>query len=75
MGRRVGAVREPERGRRVPQLVADHAGFDAGDTRVGVDVQDAPVVRGQFTQLKTVQGFKQPLKSSGDFVVAKGGGA
>ena len=37
-------------------------------------VQDAPVVRGQFTQLKTVQGFKQPLKSSGDFVVAHGKG-
>lgn len=37
-------------------------------------VQDAPVVRGQFTQLKTVQGFKQPLKSSGDFVVARGKG-
>lgn len=37
-------------------------------------VQDAPVVRGQFTQRKTVQGFKQPLKSSGDFVVARGKG-
>ncbi|WP_237736831.1 outer membrane lipoprotein carrier protein LolA [Delftia acidovorans] len=37
-------------------------------------VQSAPVVRGQFTQLKTVQGFRQPLKSSGDFVVARGKG-
>ena len=37
-------------------------------------VQDAPVVRGQFTQRKTVQGFKQPLQSSGDFVVARGKG-
>ena len=37
-------------------------------------VQDAPVVRGQFTPLTTVQGFKQPLKSSGDFVVARGKG-
>lgn len=37
-------------------------------------VQDAPVVRGQFSQRKTVQGFKQPLQSSGDFVVARGKG-
>ncbi len=37
-------------------------------------VQDAPVVRGQFTQRKTVQGFKQPLQSSGDFVAARGKG-
>lgn len=37
-------------------------------------VQDAPVVRGQFNQRKTVQGFKQPLQSSGDFVVARGKG-
>ena len=37
-------------------------------------VLDAPVVRGQFTQRKTVQGFKQPLQSSGDFVVARGKG-
>ena len=43
-------------------------------TQVRKLVQDAPVVRGQFTQLKTVQGFKQPLKSSGDFVVARGKG-
>ncbi|PJI98645.1 outer membrane lipoprotein carrier protein LolA [Acidovorax sp. 69] len=37
-------------------------------------VQDAPVVRGGFDQLKTVKGFKQPLRSSGDFVVARGKG-
>ena len=37
-------------------------------------VQDAPVVRGGFEQLKTVKGFKQPLRSSGDFVVARGKG-
>jgi hypothetical protein len=37
-------------------------------------VQDAPVVRGTFEQLKTVNGFKQPLRSSGDFVVARGRG-
>lgn len=37
-------------------------------------VQDAPVVRGGFEQLKTVKGFKQPLRSSGDFIVARGKG-
>lgn len=37
-------------------------------------VQDAPVVRGQFTQRKTLKGFKQPLQSSGNFVVARGKG-
>lgn len=37
-------------------------------------VQDAPVVRGEFEQLKTVKGFKQPLRSSGDFIVARGKG-
>lgn len=37
-------------------------------------VQDAPVVRGGFEQLKTVKGFKQPLRSGGDFVVARGKG-
>ncbi len=37
-------------------------------------VQDAPVVRGGFEQLKTVKGFKQPLRSGGDFIVARGKG-
>jgi len=39
--------------------------------QVREQIKDAPVVRGQFTQEKTVKGFKQPLRSSGDFVVAK----
>lgn len=37
-------------------------------------VHDAPVVRGGFEQLKAVKGFKQPLRSGGDFVVARGKG-
>lgn len=37
-------------------------------------VKDAPVVRGGFEQFKTVKGFKQPLRSAGDFVVARGKG-
>lgn len=40
--------------------------------QVRQQLKDAPVVRGQFTQEKTVKGFKQPLRSSGEFVVAKG---
>ncbi len=42
--------------------------------QVRQQVQDAAVVKGEFTQLKTIQGFKRPLKSSGDFVVAQGKG-
>lgn len=43
-------------------------------TQVRQRVQDAPVVRGDFEQMKTVKGFKQPLRSSGDFIVARGKG-
>lgn len=32
---------------------------------------DAPVMRGRFEQRKTLKGFKNPLVSRGDFVVAK----
>lgn len=39
--------------------------------KVRQQLKDAPVVRGQFEQLKTVKGFKQPLKSAGDFVLAR----
>ncbi len=42
--------------------------------QVRQQLKDAPVVRGQFTQEKTVKGFKQPLRSMGDFLVAKGQG-
>lgn len=42
--------------------------------QVRQQLKDAPVVRGQFTQEKTVKGFQQPLRSMGDFVVVKGQG-
>ncbi|MBN9683540.1 MULTISPECIES: LolA family protein [unclassified Corallococcus] len=32
---------------------------------------DAPLVRGRFEQKKTVQGFKKPLVSKGDFLLAR----
>lgn len=32
---------------------------------------DAPVLRGEFEQRKTVKGFKNPLVSRGDFLVAR----
>ncbi|MPM39911.1 hypothetical protein SDC9_86547 [bioreactor metagenome] len=42
--------------------------------QVRKQLKDAPVVRGKFEQIKTIKGFKQPLRSSGEFVVAKGKG-
>jgi hypothetical protein len=35
---------------------------------------DAPVVRGRFEQRKSVAGFKKPLVSKGDFLLARGQG-
>lgn len=34
----------------------------------------ADVLRGHFTQEKQIEGFSKPLRSEGDFVVARGGG-
>lgn len=34
----------------------------------------SPVVRGAFTQEKTIKGFQNPLRSSGRFVIAQGKG-
>ena len=42
--------------------------------KVKQQLKDAPVVRGNFEQEKSVKGFKQPLRSSGEFVVAKNQG-
>jgi len=41
---------------------------------VRAQLVDAPVLRGAFVQEKRVKGFKRPLVSRGDFVVAKGRG-
>lgn len=49
----------------------DTSGAQALLAQVRQRVQNAPVVRGQFRQRKTVQGFKQPLQSEGDFVVVR----
>ena len=35
---------------------------------------DAPVLRGEFEQRKSVRGFRNPLVSRGDFMVARGRG-
>ena len=35
---------------------------------------DVPVLRGDFVQAKTLQGFRNPLKSSGSFVLARSHG-
>ncbi|MBF5006422.1 outer membrane lipoprotein carrier protein LolA [Diaphorobacter sp. NR2-3-3-1] len=42
--------------------------------KVKQQLKDAPVVRGNFEQEKSIKGFKQPLRSSGEFVVAKNKG-
>lgn len=67
-----GAAQATQSAQAAPQMEANAA--QALLAQVRQRVQDAPVVRGQFTQRKTVQGFKQPLQSSGDFVVARGKG-
>lgn len=42
--------------------------------KVRLQLQDAPVVRGGFEQEKSIKGFRQPLRSSGEFLVARGKG-
>ncbi|MBE0474878.1 outer membrane lipoprotein carrier protein LolA [Rhodoferax sp.] len=39
--------------------------------KVSQRLADAPVVRGQFEQRKSIKGFRQPLISHGDFLVAR----
>lgn len=43
-------------------------------TQVKAKLKDAPVLTGTFEQAKQVKGFKRPLKSSGNYRVAKGEG-
>lgn len=43
-------------------------------TQVKARLKDAPVLTGTFEQSKQVKGFKRPLKSSGEYRVAKGEG-
>jgi hypothetical protein len=47
------------------------AGPDVLLARVRGRLADAPVLRGQFEQRKTIKGFRNPLLSSGDFVLAR----
>ena len=47
---------------------------DALLQKVHAQLRTDAVVKGRFEQLKTVQGFKQPLRSSGEFVVAQSKG-
>jgi len=42
--------------------------------RIRSHLADAPVLRGEFEQRKTLKGFKHPLVSRGDYVVAKARG-
>ncbi|QIL80963.1 outer membrane lipoprotein carrier protein LolA [Diaphorobacter sp. HDW4A] len=66
----------------VPAAFAEKPGPAAAKDQVTQDLldkvkqqlKDAPVVRGKFEQEKSIKGFKQPLRSSGEFVVAKNKG-
>lgn len=52
-------------------------GVAAGPTlieAVRARLTDAPVLRGEFEQRKSVRGFRNPLVSRGDFMVARGKG-
>jgi hypothetical protein len=40
-------------------------------TRIRERLRAAPVLRGQFEQVKRIQGFKNPLVSRGDFLIAR----
>lgn len=40
-------------------------------TQVRQRLVDAPVLRGEFEQRKTIKGFRHPLLSRGDFIVAR----
>lgn len=50
---------------------ADASGSQAVLTHIQKQLHQAPVVRGSFSQEKTLKGFKQPLRSSGSFVVVQ----
>ncbi|MFC4160465.1 LolA family protein [Chitinimonas lacunae] len=54
------------------------AGFAVSAADLATSVKgrlaDAPLLRGQFDQQKTVRGFKKPLASSGDFLLWRGRG-
>lgn len=57
----LAAVARPGAAQAVPPIV----------TQVRQRLVEAPVLRGEFEQRKTVKGFKNPLLSRGDFIVAR----
>lgn len=58
-----------------PWSLAAHADeSDALLARIRTRLADAPVLRGEFEQRKTVKGFKHPLVSHGDYLVTKARG-
>lgn len=57
----LAAVARPGAAQAVPAIVS----------QVRQRLVEAPVLRGEFEQRKTVKGFKNPLLSRGDFIVAR----
>lgn len=56
-----------------PARAADTAGTASAPllARIRQRLRTAPVLRGQFEQVKRVKGFKNPLVSRGDFLIAR----
>lgn len=46
----------------------------AADPQIGEPLKPGEILRGHFTQERSLQGFQAPLKSEGTFVVAQGKG-
>jgi hypothetical protein len=57
-------------------VAASFAAASAGDgvKLIQQRLQAAPVLKGEFEQTKTLKGFKNPLVSHGEFLVARGQG-
>ena len=76
LGLSIGAQALPVRGEQqaAAQLPASSQQARGLLQAVHTLLDKAPVVKGKFEQLKTVQGFKRPLRSTGVFVVARSKG-
>lgn len=55
-------------------LLLPMASASADDLQLGAPLKAGDVLRGHFTQERSLQGFQAPLKSEGSFIVAAGKG-
>ncbi|MDY0885222.1 outer membrane lipoprotein carrier protein LolA [Dongia soli] len=54
--------------------VLSNSTAQAADPQIGEPLKQGEILRGRFTQERSLQGFQAPLKSEGSFVVAQGKG-